>query len=80
MQRELSSGFSKEDAVQVIKELVKPGKDKLMAEYNIHFIHASDEWYLLKTNGIFLRNVIIAIFSWKMELGCPFVRRGDYKR
>ncbi|MDD3614904.1 MAG: DUF512 domain-containing protein [Lachnospiraceae bacterium] len=38
--------FQKEDAVQVIKT-IEAWQDKLMAEYNIHFIHASDEWYLL---------------------------------
>lgn len=38
--------FTKEDAKQVI-QTIKKWQDRLYAEYGIHFIHASDEWYLL---------------------------------
>lgn len=38
--------FTKEDAKQVLQTIHKWQK-KIYAEYGIHFIHASDEWYLL---------------------------------
>ena len=38
--------FSKEDAKQVIAQIEKWQK-KAYEEYGLHFIHASDEWYLL---------------------------------
>ena len=38
--------FTKEDACQVI-DLIEGWQKKMYAEYGIHFIHASDEWYIL---------------------------------
>ena len=38
--------FSKEDAIEVLDTIHKWQK-KIYDEYGIHFIHASDEWYLL---------------------------------
>lgn len=38
--------FTKEDAKQVLETIHKWQK-KIYPEYGIHFIHASDEWYLL---------------------------------
>lgn len=38
--------FTKEDAKQVL-ETIHRWQDKIYAEYGLHFIHASDEWYLL---------------------------------
>ena len=38
--------FNKEDAIKVL-DTVHNWQDKLYAEYNLHFIHASDEFYLL---------------------------------
>lgn len=38
--------FKKEDAKQVIA-LIEKWQKKAYAEYGLHFIHASDEWYLL---------------------------------
>lgn len=38
--------FTKEDARQVLQTIHR-WQEKLYAEYGIHFIHASDEWYLL---------------------------------
>lgn len=38
--------FSKEDACQVI-DMIEGWQKKIYAEYGLHFIHASDEWYIL---------------------------------
>lgn len=38
--------FEKEDAGKVI-DLIESWQKKALAEYGIHFIHASDEWYIL---------------------------------
>lgn len=38
--------FTKEDAKQVL-ETIHKWQEKIYPEYGIHFIHASDEWYLL---------------------------------
>ncbi|MBE5969130.1 MAG: DUF512 domain-containing protein [Lachnospiraceae bacterium] len=38
--------FSKEDAVKVI-DLIESYQKRLYKEYGTHFIHASDEWYIL---------------------------------
>ncbi len=38
--------FTKEDAIQVI-ETIEKWQDKCIKEHDMHFIHASDEWYLL---------------------------------
>ena len=38
--------FTKEDAKKVIR-LIEKWQKKAYEEYDIHFIHASDEWYLL---------------------------------
>ncbi len=38
--------FTKEDAVGVL-ETVRRFQDRIYPEYGLHFVHASDEWYLL---------------------------------
>ncbi len=38
--------FTKEDAEQVLS-VIRRWQDKVYAEYGLHFVHASDEWYLL---------------------------------
>ena len=38
--------FTKEDAKQVLS-MIHQWQDKLFPEYGLHFIHASDEWYIL---------------------------------
>ena len=38
--------FSKEDADQVI-DLIEEWQEKLFLEHGTHFVHASDEWYIL---------------------------------
>lgn len=38
--------FNKEDAAEVLN-LIHKWQEKAFAEYELHFIHASDEWYLL---------------------------------
>ncbi len=38
--------FAKEDALEVL-ELIHKWQEKCMESYGTHFIHASDEWYLL---------------------------------
>lgn len=38
--------FTKEDAINVIT-LIEKWQNKLYKEYGLHFIHASDEWYIL---------------------------------
>ena len=38
--------FTKEDAVQVL-ECIHKWQDKLYEEHGLHFVHASDEWYIL---------------------------------
>ena len=38
--------FTKEDAEKVI-DLIENWQKKIYAEYGLHFIHASDEWYIL---------------------------------
>ena len=38
--------FNKEDA-EVLLETVEKWQEKAMEEYGIHFVHASDEWYIL---------------------------------
>lgn len=38
--------FTKEDAEKVL-ETIHKWQDKLEPEYGLHFIHASDEWYIL---------------------------------
>lgn len=38
--------FTKEDAIQVI-ELIESYQQRFFDEYGLHFIHASDEWYIL---------------------------------
>lgn len=38
--------FTKEDAIEVI-DLIESYSGKLYEEYGLHFIHASDEWYIL---------------------------------
>ncbi len=38
--------FTKEDAIQVI-ETIEKWQSKCMEEHDLHFVHASDEWYML---------------------------------
>ena len=38
--------FEKEDAVQVLATIHK-WQDRIFAEYGCHFVHASDEWYIM---------------------------------
>ena len=38
--------FTKEDAVRVL-ETVRRFQNRIYPEYGLHFVHASDEWYLL---------------------------------
>ncbi|MCR5791199.1 MAG: DUF512 domain-containing protein [Lachnospiraceae bacterium] len=38
--------FSKEDAGRVV-DLIEAWQERMFSEYGYHFIHASDEWYLL---------------------------------
>lgn len=38
--------FTEEDAVEVL-DTIHRWQDRLYAEYGTHFVHASDEWYLL---------------------------------
>lgn len=38
--------FEKEDAIQVLATIHK-WQEKIFAEYGSHFVHASDEWYIL---------------------------------
>ena len=38
--------FSKEDAIEVI-DIVESYQKKLYDKYGVHFIHASDEWYIM---------------------------------
>ncbi len=38
--------FNKEDAIEVI-ETIEKWQNKFYEEYGIHFIHASDEWYIM---------------------------------
>ncbi len=38
--------FTQEDAKQVLK-IIQKWQDELFAKYGLHFIHASDEWYIL---------------------------------
>ena len=38
--------FTKEDAEEVI-DIIEKWQEKIYAEYGMHFIHASDEWYIL---------------------------------
>ncbi|MBQ8184874.1 MAG: DUF512 domain-containing protein [Lachnospiraceae bacterium] len=43
--------FTKEDAIQVL-DLIHGWQDTLIASHGTHFIHASDEWYLLADREI----------------------------
>ena len=38
--------FNKEDAIELI-DIVEKWQNKALEEYDIHFVHASDEWYIL---------------------------------
>ncbi len=43
--------FTKEDAEKVI-DLIEDWQKKIYAEHGIHFVHASDEWYILAEREI----------------------------
>lgn len=43
--------FTEEDAKQVLS-IVHRWQDKLFAQYGLHFIHASDEWYILAKESL----------------------------
>lgn len=38
--------FQKEDACEVL-DMIHSWQDKMLEKYRIHFVHASDEWYIL---------------------------------
>ncbi|MBE5869744.1 MAG: DUF512 domain-containing protein [Lachnospiraceae bacterium] len=38
--------FTKEDAIEVL-DIIHGWQDKIYKEHGIHFVHASDEWYIL---------------------------------
>lgn len=38
--------FTREDALEVLNE-IESWQERLYAQYGLHFIHASDEWYIL---------------------------------
>ncbi len=38
--------FTKQDAVQVLEQ-IRAWQERLYPEYGLHFVHASDEWYIL---------------------------------
>ena len=74
--------FTKEDAIQVIDTIEKWQK-KCLAEHDLHFIHASDEWYMLAErplpeedsydgylqleNGVGMMRLLIDEFAEAME-------------
>ena len=43
--------FTKEDAIEVL-DLIHKWQNKCMEEHETHFIHASDEWYLLAERSL----------------------------
>lgn len=43
--------FTKEDARQVLS-MIHRWQERLYPEYGVHFIHASDEWYILAEEGL----------------------------
>ena len=43
--------FTKEDAIAVI-EMIEKWQAKCMEEHDMHFIHASDEWYMLAERSL----------------------------
>ena len=43
--------FTKEDAIETLG-IIKKWQDKLYEEHGTHFIHASDEWYILAETSI----------------------------
>ena len=55
--------FKKEDAVKVLEQIYR-WQEKMFREHGIHFVHASDEWYLLAEQEL------PDIFSWKTEWEC----------
>ena len=55
--------FEKQDAEEVI-DLIESWQKKLYEAYGLHFIHASDEWYLLAGREL------PDISSWKTESVC----------
>ena len=38
--------FGKEDAIEVLG-IIESWQQRMMEKYGIHFVHASDEWYIL---------------------------------
>lgn len=58
--------FSKEDAEQVI-DMIEEYQRECLKEHGIHFIHASDEWYLLAERELPKRKAMTDICSWKTE-------------
>lgn len=61
--------FQKEDALEVL-EIIHSWQKKMMDQYGIHFIHASDEWYILAGKNLPLEESYDAIFSWKTVWEC----------
>lgn len=74
--------FTKEDAKQVLS-IIHSWQDKIYEEHGIHFIHASDEWYILAEedmpkeekydgylqleNGVGMIRLLLAEFDEAME-------------
>ncbi len=56
---------TKEDACATI-DMIEGWQKKIFAEHGIHFIHASDEFYILAEENFRKKNVMMAIYSWKM--------------
>lgn len=84
--------FQKEDAIEVLKTIHK-WQDICMAEYGTHFIHASDEWYLLAEqplpeednydgyiqleNGVGMIRLLMNEFDEAMEILEEDIKAGD---
>ena len=49
----------------------------MMEKYGIHFIHASDEWYILADRELPVRMNMMDIFSWRMVLECSTSGNGS---
>jgi len=83
--------FNKEDAIQLIAAVEKWQK-KAMEEYGIHFVHASDEWYILADkempkeesydgylqleNGVGMVRLMLTEFEEALEDVCKKKRAG----
>ena len=84
--------FNKEDACQVI-DMIEKWQKKALEEYGLHFIHASDEWYILAErelpeedsydgylqleNGVGMVRLMLDEFSESLEEAV--LKRRDYE-